>query len=192
MKTFNLILTGYGGQGVLTIAEILAKAAILEGYDVKQAELHGLAQRGGSLECHLRFGEEVLSPLVPRARADLIVSLELLEALRACYYSSKEKTVVLSNSQVFSPFPLEPERINADKITTEIKKIAKKLKLVPADELVKKITKDTAMINTLMLGFAVAEKLLPLKKESVLQAMAEKIRPQFLEDNKKIFEIAFR
>ncbi|MGB9609246.1 MAG: indolepyruvate oxidoreductase subunit beta [Patescibacteria group bacterium] len=190
-KTFNLILAGYGGQGVLTIAEILAKAAILEGYDVKQAELHGLAQRGGSLECHLRFGKKVNSPLVRRADADLIISLELLEALRVCYYARKNKTIILTNAKIFSPYPLEPEKIKAEKIISDLKKFVKVLKLVKADELIQKVTKDTAMINTLMLGFALAKKFLPLKKESVFQALVERIRPQFLEDNKKIFEIAF-
>lgn len=191
MRTFNLILCGYGGQGVLTIAEILAKAAILDSYDVKQAELHGLAQRGGSLECHLRFGKKVFSPLVMRADADLIISLELLEALRACYYASKKKTVILTNAKIFSPYSFEPERIETKKVTADIKKFAKILKLIKADELVKEITKDTAMINTLMLGFASAGKYLPIKKKFIIQAMTERIRPQFLEDNKKIFELAF-
>ena len=192
MKTFSLIITGYGGQGVLTIAEILAKAATLEGYEVKQAELHGLAQRGGSLECHLRFGQKVFSPLVPKGEADLIISLELLEAQRACYYANKKKTIVLTNAKIFSPFPFEPERIKEKEIISQIKKFAKILELVEADKLIQKITKDTAMINTLMLGFAVAKKFLPLKKKTIIQAIGERIRPQFLEDNKKIFQLAFK
>lgn len=191
-KVFNLIINGYGGQGVLTIAEILAKAAILQGYDVKQAELHGLSQRGGSLECHLRFGEKVNSPLIRRANADLIISLELLEALRACYYANKNKTIIIANARIFNPYPFEPQRITAEKITSDIKKFAKILKLVKADELIQEITKDTAMINTLMLGFASAEEFLPLKKELILKAMAERLRPQFLADNQKIFQIAFK
>ena len=187
-KTFNLVITGYGGQGVLTMAEIITKAALLSGYNVKQAELHGLAQRGGALECHLRFGEKVYSPLVPRTEADLIICLDLLEALRACYYANKKKTVVLTNSQIFSPFPFEPERIEEKKLITEIKKFAKILEFIDAS----KVIKDTAMINTLMLGYALAKKFLPIKKNNSLAAMKEKIRPIYWEENLKIFEIPFR
>ncbi len=189
-KTFNLILTGYGGQGVITMAEILAKAAIYQGFDVKQAEIHGLAQRGGALECHLRFGREVFSPLVPQAGADLIISLDLLEALRATNYANS-KTQILTNSKLFSPQPFEPKKIDSGKIINDIKKITKNLKLVEAEELIKKITKDTAMINILMLGFASALKFLPIKKELILKAMKERIRPIFIETNLKIFHLVF-
>lgn len=201
-KVFNLIITGYGGQGVLTMAEIIAKAALLSGYNVKQAELHGLAQRGGTLECHLRFGkkvyprtknfgEGVYSPLVLKTGADLIISLDLLEALGTCYYANKKKTIMLTNSEIFTPHPFEPGKIEAKKLIANIKKIVKKLELVNAFETTKKITKDTAMINTLMLGYAAAKKFLPIKKEFILKAMKEKIRPIFWQDNLKIFEIPF-
>lgn len=189
-KTFNLILTGYGGQGVITMAEILAKAAIRQGYDVKQAEIHGLAQRGGALECHLRFGKEVLSPLVPCAQADLIISLDLLEALRATYYANSE-TKILTNSKFLSPHPFEPNKINSSKTIADIKKITQNLKLIEAEEMVKKITVDTAMINILMLGFASTLKFLPIKKELILKAMKERIRPIFIETNFKIFHLAY-
>jgi indolepyruvate ferredoxin oxidoreductase beta subunit len=190
MKTFNLILTGYGGQGVITMAEILAKAALLQGYDVKQAEIHGLAQRGGALECHLRFGQKVFSPLVTQADADLIISLDLLEALRATYYANS-KTQILTNSKLFSPYPFEPKRIDSIKVINDIKKITQNLKLVEAEKMVQKFTKDTAMINILMLGFASAFKLVPIKKELIVKAIKERIRPIFIETNLKIFHSAF-
>lgn len=188
-KNFNLILAGYGGQGIITMAEILVKAAIRQGYDVKQAEIHGLAQRGGALECHLRFGRKVLSPLVGRAQADLIISLDLLEALRATYYANFE-TKILTNSRFLNPRPFEPNKINAEKIIADIKKTTKNLKLIEAEEMIKKITVDTAMINILMLGFASALKFLPIKKELILKAMKERIRPIFIETNLKIFHLA--
>lgn len=192
-EVFNLIITGYGGQGVLTMAEIIAKAALFSKYNVKQAELHGLAQRGGILECHLRFGNKnIYSPLVSRVDADLIIGLNLLDTLRACYYANKNKTIILTNLELFSPYPFEPERIEEEKLIANIKKFAKKLELVNLAKTAKEIIKDTAMINTLMLGYAVAKKFLPIKKEFVLKSMKEKIRPIFWETNLKIFEIPFR
>lgn len=191
-KTYNIILTGYGGQGVLTMAEILARAALIDGYQVKQAELHGLAQRGGSLECHLRLGKKIFSPLVMEADADLIIGLDLLETLSACYYAQRKKTVIIANDRIFSPAPFQPENFNRSKIVQKVKKFSKQLKLVPADRLLKKIEKETAMVNILMLGFAAASKKLPIRKQSIVLAMREKIRTQFLADNQAIFQLAFK
>lgn len=84
IKNFNIILVGVGGQGIITLTRILAQAALIERYDVKTSELHGLSQRGGSVEAHVRFGAKIYSPLVKRAGADLIISLEIQETLRAC------------------------------------------------------------------------------------------------------------
>jgi len=85
-ETTNLIFAGVGGQGVLLIAELTALAAARAGYDVKQTEVHGVSQRGGSVESHVRFGREVHSPLVRRGQADVVVGLEKLEGLRYASY----------------------------------------------------------------------------------------------------------
>jgi len=81
-RTINVFFCGTGGQGVLTAAEILGKAALLSGYHVKKSEVHGMAQRGGSVESHLRFGKKVFSPLIPYGRADYLVSFYKEESLR--------------------------------------------------------------------------------------------------------------
>ncbi len=78
----NLIFAGVGGQGVLLIAEITALTAVRAGYDVKQTEVHGVSQRGGSVESHVRFGKIVHSPLVSAGQADVVIGLEKLEGLR--------------------------------------------------------------------------------------------------------------
>lgn len=82
----NLIFAGVGGQGVLLIAELTAQAAVRAGFDVKQTEVHGVSQRGGSVESHVRFGREVHSPLVMPGQADVVVGLEKLEGLRYANY----------------------------------------------------------------------------------------------------------
>ena len=82
-KNFNIILTGVGGQGIITLLSVIDEAAFVEGYDIKSSELHGLSQRGGSVEAHIRFGKKVYSPMVSNGKADLIIALEALEALRS-------------------------------------------------------------------------------------------------------------
>jgi indolepyruvate ferredoxin oxidoreductase beta subunit len=81
-KTINVLFCGTGGQGVLKAAEVLGQAAILEGFHVKKSEVHGMAQRGGSVESHLRFGTEVFSPLIPKGEADFLVAFHPEEAMR--------------------------------------------------------------------------------------------------------------
>jgi indolepyruvate ferredoxin oxidoreductase beta subunit len=81
-EIINVFFCGTGGQGVLTASEILGQAALLEGFHVKKSEVHGMAQRGGSVESHLRFGKIVFSPLIPKGGADYLVAFHKEEALR--------------------------------------------------------------------------------------------------------------
>jgi indolepyruvate ferredoxin oxidoreductase beta subunit len=78
-KTFNLIVNGVGGQGVITLLTLIDEAAMADGYDVRSSELHGLSQRGGSVQTHVRFGKKVNSPLIENGKADLVISLECLK-----------------------------------------------------------------------------------------------------------------
>ena len=82
MKTVNISLVGVGGQGILLTSDILAKTAALGGFDVKKSEIHGMAQRGGSVISQVRFGTKVHSPIIPDGMSDLLVSFERMEALR--------------------------------------------------------------------------------------------------------------
>jgi indolepyruvate ferredoxin oxidoreductase beta subunit len=101
----SVLLAGVGGQGVLLASEVLAEVASLAGNDVKKSEVHGMAQRGGSVVSHLRFGAEVFSPLIPRGGADYLVSFERLETLR--YLESLHAgSVVLVNDQQILPLPV--------------------------------------------------------------------------------------
>jgi indolepyruvate ferredoxin oxidoreductase beta subunit len=104
-RVTNVLLAGVGGQGVLLGSEVLAEVAALAGNDVKKSEVHGMAQRGGSVVSHLRYGAEVFSPLIPRGAADYLVSFERLETLR--YLESLHAdSVVIVNSQEILPLPV--------------------------------------------------------------------------------------
>lgn len=182
-ENFNVLIAGYGGQGILTIADIIAHAALKQGYDVKESEMHGLAQRGGSLECHVRFGRQIDSPIIPRGSADVIIALDALEALRACYWANK-KTIILVNEKIFN------SSIDVQKIISEMKKFAR-VYSVDADAIVEKETGDIFSVNIFMLGYAVKHGLLPFSREKVWSAIQEKIRKNLLEGNKKVFDRAF-
>lgn len=102
MKTVNILLSGVGGQGVILASRILSEAALLQGLDVKQSEVHGMSQRGGSVVSHVRIGDRVYSPLVPDAECDILVGFEPLEALRYAHWV-KEGGVILYNTDRTNP-----------------------------------------------------------------------------------------
>ncbi len=98
--TTNVLLVGVGGQGVLLISAIIAQAAILSGADVKANEVHGMAQRGGSVLAQVRFGPKVYGPLVREGTADVIVSLEKIEAIRFAHYLKPNGVAVVSRQEI--------------------------------------------------------------------------------------------
>ena len=97
MKTVNVSLVGVGGQGILLTANLLADAAALSGLDVKKSEIHGMAQRGGSVISSVRFGTEVYSPIIPEGTSDILVAFDRLEALRWAHFLAKDGKVLLNN-----------------------------------------------------------------------------------------------
>jgi indolepyruvate ferredoxin oxidoreductase beta subunit len=101
----NVIFTGVGGQGVILAAKILMDVALRNAFDVKESEIHGMAQRGGSVDCHVRFGPKVHSPLVKRGTAHYIVAFELLEGVRKLEYLSPDGLLIIDQGRI-DPAPV--------------------------------------------------------------------------------------
>ena len=187
-QSFNLIITGFGGQGVITLADLVSKIALSQNYQVKQAELHGLAQRGGSVQAQVRFGQKVYSPKVKRGSADLVIALDLLEAGRGCWWANPVQTIILADSEIFWP---QEEKLDREKIIADIKKFANEFKMVDASQKVKKLTGKDISTNIFLLATAIKNGFLPFKKEIAWQVISENLKPEFLEENKKVFGAAF-
>jgi indolepyruvate ferredoxin oxidoreductase beta subunit len=96
----NVLLVGVGGQGIILASTILSQAALLAGHDVKNNEVHGMAQRGGSVVSQIRFGEKVHSPLIRRGTAHYLISLEMLEALRYLEFCNSATKVVVNRQKI--------------------------------------------------------------------------------------------
>lgn len=186
---FNIVLAGVGGQGIITLTRLLAEAALIEKKDVKTSELHGLSQRGGSVETHIRFGKEIYSPLVRQGGADLIISLETQEALKASQYSSKNKTTFLINDFIKPIFGAEQSPFS-QKIKKELEKFSKRVILLPATEIVKKELKNPVLAGVYLLSYASHKNLFPLKPNSILRAIEKVVPEKYLEINKKAFALA--
>jgi len=99
-KITNIILTGVGGQGILLASEIISEAAARAGYDVKKSEIHGMSQRGGSVNSHVRFGEKIYSPLVMKGDCDLLLAFEKLEALRMADFVKEEGAIIVNDQRI--------------------------------------------------------------------------------------------
>ena len=186
-KTFNIILSGVGGQGIITLLQILAEAAFIENYDVKSSELHGLSQRGGSVLAHLRFGEKVFSPLVKSADADLILSLEITEGARAISFANSETIFLIDKKYIAFENSLAE-----NKILKQLEKIIKrqKLYLVNASQICREKLNKEITASIYLLGFAVCKNLIPLKSKSVLSAIKKIIPAQHQDINIKTFNLA--
>lgn len=98
--TVSVVLVGVGGQGILLASEIVAQAAVVAGFDVKTNEVHGMAQRGGSVIAQIRYGKKVCSPLVPKHSAKVLCSLERIEGLRNINYLVEEGLAVVSSQKI--------------------------------------------------------------------------------------------
>src|SRR5574344_2973584 len=100
--TTNILLCGVGGQGTLLASNLLAECAMEAGFDVKKSEIHGMAQRGGSVVSHVRFGEKIDSPIIRKGECDILLSFEELESIRWAEYLKKDG-LIITNSQHILP-----------------------------------------------------------------------------------------
>lgn len=102
-KVTNIFLSGVGGQGAILASNILGEVFIKAGYDVKKSEVHGMAQRGGDVTTHFRFGKKVYSPLIKYGDVDYLLSFELLEAMRYINWVKPEGKIIINESEIFPP-----------------------------------------------------------------------------------------
>jgi len=190
---FDMMLTGVGGEGVLTTQVMIARAANIEGYFVRGVQLHGLAQRGGTIPTFVRFGseDEISSPGIMQANADLVLAFEPLEAVRTVYYARKEKTIFVINDYPLVPIYASILSIpypSMSEVIERIKPFAKKIHIFSASHLGKEKFGSAVFGNTILIGVAVGAGLLPLKENSLREAI-KVTSPREMENNIKSFEL---
>jgi indolepyruvate ferredoxin oxidoreductase beta subunit len=186
-KNFNLIIAGVGGQGLITLLQIIDEVALLQDYDIKSSELHGLSQRGGSVLVHIRFGEKVYSPMVMKGEADLIIGLELSEGTRAYEFSGKNTKFLINNNYIAFD-----KNLSKDEYTKKLEElVGKNLHIISASEICKEKLEKDVLAGIYLLGYAVYKNLIPLKKESVIKAIEQIIPENFREINIKAFTLIY-
>ena len=182
----SIMIVGVGGQGTLLASRILGSALLSKGYDVKVSEVHGMSQRGGSVVTYVKYGDEVLSPIVCKGEADIIISFEQLEAARWLPYLKKGGHLVTSTQKI-DPMPVITGVAQyPDDIIEKIKAQGVDVVAVDALSLAEQAGNSKAS-NVVLMG--VVSTKMPFDVEVWNKAVEECVPPKFLELNKKAFEL---
>ena len=183
--SFDLLIVGTGGQGVILASNVIGEACIIEGREVKAAETHGMAQRGGSVECHVRIDGR-FGPLIPPGKADLLMAFELIEALRYRHYLKPGGRLV-ANRLVQVPTSVYMQKLEAP---TEAKIVGQLADLAPcildadtrAAEAGSPLTQNMVMVGAGSLA-------IPLKRESLEEAIRRSVPKKTIEMNLRAFQL---
>ena len=187
METKNIMIVGVGGQGTLLTSRILGGLAIDGGYDVKLSEVHGMAQRGGSVVTFVRYGEKVAEPIVEVGQADVLIAFERLEALRYIHYL-KEDGVLIVNDQRIDPITVVTGVAQyPENIIENLEKENKVLKVDAATE-AKKLG-NSKVFNIIVLGLAGAH--MDFSKDQWLEVIEKTVPPKTVDINKEAFELGW-
>lgn len=183
-ETKNIMIVGVGGQGTLLTSRILGGITVAAGYDVKLSEVHGMAQRGGSVVTYVRYGENVAEPIVEAGQADVLIAFERLEALRYAHYLKKDGVMII-NDQRIDPMPVVtgvakyPENI--------IEELSKKHKVISVDAMDEAIKMGNSRVfNVIILG--IAAKNMDFPKEQWIEVIKNTVPPKTVDINVEAFE----
>jgi indolepyruvate ferredoxin oxidoreductase beta subunit len=187
--TLDVVFCGVGGQGVVVLSDIFCEAALIDGLDVAKAEIHGMAQRGGSIVAHARLGEKIEAPLIERGKADVILGFELLETARALPLLKKEGKVVVntkyippSTSASSSKTPLTERQL-----LTMISSRAGKVYEVDGIGIALNLG-NPLVVNTVLLGALSALPENPVKRESFEKAIVGRFKEKYVSVNLQAFQ----
>jgi indolepyruvate ferredoxin oxidoreductase beta subunit len=181
----SIILAGVGGQGTVLASKLIAQAAMNRGTGVRTAETIGMAQRGGCVVSHVRIGDDIHSPMVPKGGADVLIGFEPAEAVRTLPYLNKDGVVVVSGKAV-KPVTasLSGSAYDGTEALDYLKKAVKKLIVIDAGNIAEACG-SAKVLNVALLGAAAASGLLGLTVEELEAAVKERVSPKFVEMNLK-------
>ena len=187
MATKNIMIVGVGGQGTLLTSRILGKLATQAGYDVKLSEVHGMAQRGGSVVTFVRYGESVAEPIVEEGQADVLIAFERLEALRYLHFLKKDGVVIVNDWRIDPITVVTGVASYPDGILEKLKEERRTI-VVEATKEAKKLGAPKAF-NVIVLG--AAAKHMGFAKEDWVSVIETTVPPKTVEVNKMAFEAGY-
>lgn len=188
MTTKNVMIVGVGGQGTLLTSRIIGKAALAIGADVKISEVHGMAQRGGSVVTFVRFGDKINEPVVEEGQADVIIAFERLEAMRYSHFLKKDGVLIVNDCRI-DPMTVV---IGAKEYPEGIIEALKERHTVYSTDAMKIALElgNSKVINSVMLGFAA--RFIGIDEEVWLDTVASTVPQKTVEINKQAFIRGYR
>lgn len=187
MKTKNIMIVGVGGQGTLLTSRILGGLAVKAGYDVKLSEVHGMAQRGGSVVTFVRYGEKVYEPIVEEGQADILIAFEKLEAQRYAHFLKKDGVLIVNDHKINPMSVVIGAAKYPEKIITGLKEGNKVYSL--------DATKEASKLGNLrtfnIIVLAVAAGFMDFTKEAWLEVIEETVPKMTIDINKAAFELGY-
>lgn len=186
-ETKNIMIVGVGGQGTLLTSRILGGITVAAGYDVKLSEVHGMAQRGGSVVTFVRYGEQVAEPIVEEGQADVLIAFEKLEALRYAHFLKKDGVIVVNDQRIDPITVVTGMAQYPDNIIENLEKEHTVLKVKAMEEAIK--LGNSKVFNIIVLG--VAAKHMDFSKEAWLEVIEKTVPPKTVELNKKAFLLGY-
>lgn len=187
MITKNIMIVGVGGQGTLLTSRILGGITRAAGYDVKISEVHGMAQRGGSVVTYVRYGDKVAEPIVEEGQADILIAFERLEALRYIHFLKKDGVLIV-NDQRMDPMTVVTGMAVYPEGIIEALQVKRKTVVVNAMEEARKLG-NSRVFNTIIIGLAA--KSMDFKKEDWIKVIEQTVPSKTIEINKQAFEIGY-
>lgn len=175
----NIVICGVGGQGIILASDVLCHTAFLEGLDVKKSEVHGMAQRGGSVITHVRFGKKIYSPLIEEGTSDYILAFEKLEALRYMYYLKKTGQIIVDNREIPPMSVLVGQARYPENIDGKLRKSGK-TPFVNVANIALELG-NIRVVNIILLG--VLSTFLDFRKESWARAISDNVKEKFVDLN---------
>jgi indolepyruvate ferredoxin oxidoreductase beta subunit len=186
----DLVFSGIGGQGIVVLSDIFCEAALLDGFDVAKAEVHGMAQRGGSIVAYARIGEKVESPLIESGTADVILGFEMLETARVLPMLKEGGTVIVNMKYIPPNCTVQGsvELAKPQDLVGILRKRALKVHEVNGARIAEKVG-NPIVVNTVLLGALSALPDNPIKKETFETAMCSRLKQKFHSINLKAFQL---
>ncbi len=188
MATKNIMIVGVGGQGTLLTSRILGGITQKAGYDVKLSEVHGMAQRGGSVVTFVRYGESVAEPIVEEGQADVLIAFEKLEALRYSHFLKKDGAIVVNDYRIDPMTVVIGAAQYPENIIENLEKEHNVYKINAMEE-AKKLG-NSKVFNIIVLGMAA--KHMDFAEEEWLEVIENTVPPKTIEINKKAFLLGYR
>jgi indolepyruvate ferredoxin oxidoreductase beta subunit len=181
----SIVLVGVGGQGILLATQIVARAAIVAGHDVKTNEVHGMAQRGGSVVAQVRYGRHVYSPLVPDGTAQVLASLEKIEALRFASYLAQDGLAVVSSQSIIPVTVSSGQATYPADAEARLRSAFRRLAYIDAIAVAERLC-DPRVANVILLG--AMSTAMDLSQECWSEAISQCVKPAYRDVNMRAFQ----